>query len=351
MPARPRRRWPRLALAAATTAVTLAAAEFGARWFVEGSCREAVESIVGWRGVEGRAAGSRQGMVADDELGFRLSPDWPGVNALGIRHGELAMPKPAGTWRALLVGDSVGFPLDGFFADVRAALTQRSRRPLEFVNACVHGYTTWQERRFLERDLAPLQSDLVVLQYCVNDNWRFLHRLTSSGRRLLTAEARNHLFPDGDGAWPWLTRSSYLVYLVRRALLGRAAATQRAWQGTSRTAWDDASWPEQEANVRAMADCVRAGGGAFVVVAVPHEDQLDAAALAKDAAFVIKPQRALAAICTRCDVPFLDLHGPLLAQREAGLFTDGTHLSPAGHRLAGRELARFLIERGFAPPE
>jgi hypothetical protein len=343
-PPRPRRSLRRrLLLLASSLLVALLLGEFAARWIVEGSFLEAVDSVLGLRTAE--VPGRDNGVVHDDELGFRLSPHLPGVNSRGVRHPEFTQPKPPGRCRVLLLGDSVGWPLDGFFRDVEAEVRRRSPRDFEFVNACVHGYTTYQERRFFERELQDLQWDVVVLQYCINDNHRFLHRLTTGGRRLLTPEARNLLFPEGDGAWPWLARSSYLLYLVRRAWLGSATAGERVWEGTGRTAWQDESWAELAGHVAAIAAQVRERGGELVVVAVPHEDQLRPEELGVTPEFAGVPQRQLAAVCEREQVPCLDLHPVLLAHRDEGMFTDQLHLSPVGHRLAGRALADFLLAR------
>lgn len=347
-PAR-RRKLARLMLVLGSLLATLLVGEFAARWWIDGSFLEAVDSVFGLRtAAEPRTDG---GLVEDAELGFKLSPTLAGVNSLGIRHAELDVPKPAGRFRALLIGDSVGFPLDGFFRHVERHASSRSARDLEFVNACVHGYTTYQERAFLERDLLDLAPDLVILQYCVNDNYRFLHRLTSKGRRLLTLEASNYLFPAGDGFWPTLTRASYLVYALRKVLLSRQAAGELAWEGTERSAWVDTTWPAQEEHLRSMAQSVRAAGGRFMVLAVPHEDQLDPLHLAGDREFVLKPQRQLAAICARLGVPFLDVHGALATHRAENLFLDRLHLSPRGHELVGTLVGTFLVEHSLVPTD
>lgn len=348
-PASRRRKLARLVLVLGSLVATLLVGEFAARWWIDGSFLEAVDSLFGLRtAAEPRHDG---GLIGDAELGFRLSPSFPGVNSLGIRHAELDVPKPAGRFRALLIGDSVGFPLDGFFRHVERHSSSRSKRDLEFVNACVHGYTTYQARVFLERDLLDLAPDLVILQYCVNDNHRFLHRLTSKGRRLLTLEASNYLFPAGDGFWPNLTRASYLVYALRKGLLSRQTAGELAWEGIERSAWVDATWPAQEEHVRSMAASVRAAGGRFMVLAVPHEDQLDPLHLARDREFVLKPQRQLAAICTRLGVPFLDVHDGLAAHRSEALFTDRLHLAPRGHELVGTLVSTFLAEQALVPTD
>ncbi|MEZ5967162.1 MAG: GDSL-type esterase/lipase family protein [Planctomycetota bacterium] len=301
----------------------------------------ALESI--WAPNARVEAQDDRGLVLDEDLGFKLSHRTPGVNALGVRHRDLPSPKPDGELRVLLIGDSVGFPLDGFFADVAAAHGASGSR--EFINACVHGYTTYQERVFLQRDLMVLEPDLVILQYCVNDNYRFLHRLTSKGRRLMTLEAKNYLFPSADGPWPWIARHSYLVYVVRKLLLDRATGRQLAWEGMGRAAWDDASWPRQRGEIETLAAPLKEAGIDLMVLAVPHEDQLGRAAPEADEELVLRPQRHLKRICADLGLPFLDVQPILRAHVDEALYEDKLHLTPAGHRLVGAALVAFLADR------
>ena len=72
----------------------------------------------------------------------------------------------------------------------------------EVLNGAVPGYTTHQERLWFERELAGLDSDFVVLQYCLNDNFEFLHRFDSESGILATEEARRVFLPEeGEYAW------------------------------------------------------------------------------------------------------------------------------------------------------
>lgn len=321
--------------------------EFLARWQVEGSFLEAVDSVFGLRTAE--VPGDRAGAVPDDELGFKLGPAVEGLDSRGVRHAEFTVPKPEGLVRVLLLGDSVGFPIDGFFSEVERRIRNQDSRTFDFVNACVHGYTTWQERRFFERDLIDLESDLVLLQYCVNDNYRMLHRLTSGGRRLLTPEAKEHLFPVGATIGAWLSRHSYLVYCVRKLVYGMATESQRIWDHVGRSAWDPASWSDAEENLRAVRDAVVARGGRFAVVAVPHEDQLDPEGDPRGLAFLETPQRELRTRCAKLSIPMFDLLPMLRSRAGEGLYVDRLHLSDLGHRIVGEAVGEWLLVQGLLP--
>lgn len=346
-PKRSRRR--RLLFAAVTAffAFVFAAAvgEFGARWYIEGSFLEAFDSVLGLRTAAD--PGDQPDLIPDEALGFKLNPGLDGVNSLGLRYPEDIVNKSKGTFRIVVVGDSVSFPLDGYVRFVDERVPER----VEVINAAVHGYTTYQERMFLERDLVRLSPDLVLVQYCLNDNFRFLHYLTSKGTRLMTLEAKAALFPEGSGFVAWLSRTSYLVYGIRRAWYAETfEANSVPWENPLlKRAWDEASWVEQRHHFAAMKKSAAGVGARFVILAVPHEAQFDAELHGSDEERLLYPQTALAAICKREDVPFLDLFAPLFARRSESLFSDQLHLTPIGHRIVGEEVVRFLRERNLVP--
>lgn len=326
-------------------AFVLAAAigEFCARWYIEGSFLEAVDSVLGLRTAAD--PGDEPNLVPDAELGFKLNPRLSGVNSLGLRYPEEIVRKPSGAFRMVVVGDSISYPMDGYVA----YLDEYLPAGVEVINGSVHGYTTYQERRFLERDLLKLSPDLVLVQYCLNDNFRFLHYLTSTGKRLMTLEAKTTLLPEGSEFINWLSRKSYLVYGIRRTWYARTLKEKSIpWENPFlKQAWDEQSWTEQKEHFGAMARAAKKAGARFAVIAVPHEAQFDAGLYREKKDRLLYPQRQLATICAEQGVPFLDLHGPLFARRTESIFYDELHLTAVGHEIVGEEVARFLREKGL----
>jgi lysophospholipase L1-like esterase len=352
---RPRRFW-RMVLAANALAllVLLVLGEVAVRMWREGGV---------WAGLRsfGNASplsrgGADDAFVPDDARGYALAPGRNGVNALHVRHGELASPKPAGAFRLLVIGDSVAWPADGFVALLAASLPGRLPS-VEVINAAVPGYTSYQQRRHLELLAPRVEPDLVVVQYCCNDNHRFLHQLGGDGGWLLTEEARRALVPEGGGPIDALCRWSYLALEIRRSLFGLGkrgsggADGAFAWQHDAAfaAAWRDDSWPLVDEQYAAIAATCRACGTALAVVAVPYEPQLADAARARDAEYARKPQAWLRALCERLAVPLLDVHDDFLAARDRGLYSDGIHLTAAGHALLAARLEAFLLAARLLP--
>ena len=351
--ARPRgpRFFAKVALAnAIALSVVLGACELGLRIWREGGVWAGLCSLVDDRPVP-RDLGTGDWLQPDDSRGYVLRAGVHGVDDLHVRRDAAARPPSPGDWRLLLLGDSISWPADGF-----AALLQRegdaAPRRVDVVNAAVPGYTIWQESRHLDAILAPIAPAAVLLQYCCNDNHRFLHQLSDDGRLLITSEARRAQWPEGDG-WPTrVARWSYLCLEVRRALTVHAGArSDEPWldDPAFAAAWRDDSWALVDAELGHMHELLRQRGVPFAVVAVPYGPQLADAVQALPADRVRKPQLRLAAACARHGIPLLDLWPAFRAHAGEALFVDGIHLTAAGHRLAAQELGPFLRSAGLWP--
>jgi lysophospholipase L1-like esterase len=328
-----------------------AVGEFAVRWHLEGGAGAALSSFFA-RNESAGYHGTNSWLVTDVLLGYKLNPARPGINSLGIRHDEIGKDKPHDLFRVVVLGDSVAWDPTGFVTLLRERFAEVRKGRVEVINAAIPGYTTYQERMLLERDLLAIKPDLVILEYCLNDNHRFLHRLNKSGKRLLTAEAERVLVPEGNGSLAMLLRSSYLLLEIRLHLLAFNFFSKGTFPWDARAdfsaAWQDRTWPEIEEHLRAMRDHLTRIDARFAVVAVPFEPQLQQALLDRDKAYTLKPQRKLTEICRRSDLPLLDLYPAFYANRNLVLYRDGIHFSRLGHELAAQQLLRFLEEEQLA---
>ena len=303
--------------------------------------------------------GTKGFFLHDPDLGYRLNPEREGFNSLSFRGPEVSPEKVPGRTRLLVIGDSVAWDERGFVARLARVLEERNPGLVEVLNAAIPGYTTHQERVFLERLVGPVRPDVVVLEYCLNDNHQFLHRLTEDGGWLLTGEARAALLPEGNGLLARIARWSYLAFEIKKRLLARARdqGQLHPWESEPDfgPAWKPETWPAEREEILAIQRISREAGARLLVLAVPYEPQLDPGLLERERGYVLEPQTRLAAICAEEGIPFLDLEPAFEAHlREPGaapLFVDKVHLTPEGHALTERLFFARLVEEQLLPPE
>jgi len=99
------------------------------------------------------------------------------INRQGLRaERDYHIPKPAGVYRVLCLGDSItfgwGLPLSETWPELlETALSARLMgRRVEVINAGYPGYTTRQGLIWLDRELVRLEPDAVVVEFGFNDS-------------------------------------------------------------------------------------------------------------------------------------------------------------------------------------
>lgn len=104
---------------------------------------------------------------------FSLNPEHPEISAQGFRNREVAVPKPSGLKRVLVLGDSLAYglfvPRAKTFPKLLETYFQQKDLPVEVLNTGVSGYTTYNEVRFFESEGVRYEPDLVILAFCFND--------------------------------------------------------------------------------------------------------------------------------------------------------------------------------------
>jgi lysophospholipase L1-like esterase len=114
-------------------------------------------------------------------LGYEPRPGSLGVNDYGIHDHDYDLDKPEGTIRILVIGDSIGYGFcnDGealhldslFMKQLEQSLQKTFPAPVEVINLCVSGYDTVQEVEFLAEKGLALDPDMVLVAYCLNDDF------------------------------------------------------------------------------------------------------------------------------------------------------------------------------------
>lgn len=298
--------------------------------------------------------------VYDEDLGYRPRPGFEGWNELGLRDDPIETPKRR--FRVLLLGDSVPFygesAADTFPGQLERALAENPELgPSEVLNAGVRGYTNYQETVFLEKYGVLAEPDLVGVSFILNDLHKILHQFKTVNGEIVgqtysfSSEAKQGV---QSPLYRLLAKSHFLVWL--RGKLSVFDDLIELYAGDSfsfelrpdfGSAWQEAPWQDVEAQLARMrAVGVERGFRVFVVV-FPFADQLRADYLARDAERVRFPQRKLAEIAARLELPVLDLFDELDAAQDFD--ADRIHLTATGRARTGKRIARFLAEQQLVP--
>jgi lysophospholipase L1-like esterase len=188
----------------------------------------------------------------DPEIRYVMAPSQQGwiddgflrINSFGFRGRELTIPKPAGTFRVAVIGDSVtlGWGVaddETFSAQLEALLQHRfPDQGIEIVNLGVGGYDTRQEVTLLRRYVARLEPDLALVGFYSNDVPDSLDDnggVPPSGTRIAASNPQSgqvlHMNPTPSSGWNQFVRRSRIAYTLG-SFVNRVA--KRGEWGTSR---------------------------------------------------------------------------------------------------------------------
>jgi lysophospholipase L1-like esterase len=323
-----------------------------------------------------------QNMVfeADPDTGFRLEPGGvatfangarAAANSQGLRNREVG-PKPRGSFRILALGDSLtvgaGVEQDEAYPQVlERILARRVSRPIEVVNAGVGGWDPFQYAQYFAREGLSFEPDLVLVGFSIagNDTYGTLLSVPQlptvvHGRRVsreaaqratidleVLLEVHSHLaralrrphFPpfhprrscDDFGAGFLAIQRSHLANHLRRSAELEARARPNV---------------EQIRRIQRLASLRHVP---VVVALLPEETQTSPALRARllvgedpSRYDFSMPQTMLSDLFGETKITVIDLL-PAFLEDQRCLFTDDTHLTPAGNVLAAQTIAPALL--------
>jgi hypothetical protein len=327
-------------LAAASVAalpLALVAAEWAARLVAPGYLAASqglhvYSDVYGWAGRRGAAA-----TIA----GRRVS-----LNDRGYRGRSLALPRPRGVTRVVVLGDSIAFGLHVSDDETFSSLLDRRDNGIEVANLAVQGYGPGQELLVLELEGLRLEPDVVVLAFCLANDFAdamLAHSLydgrTPKPRFVLVGE---RLVVDETTLLRSPARRALQHIRDRSHLYNRLVASQPR-EGTApglhwRERYADALRDADQALrlnlalVRRMNQLCQTRGTRFVVVLFP------------DRFSYRRPPKLAARFVAALEsdgIPLVELSSRFRSQglRLGDVALDGTgHLSARGHALVSAEL-------------
>lgn len=306
-------------------------------------------------------------------------------NELGQRSARLALEKPAGTRRIVVLGDSFMW---GYGVENHEMLSERLARLLpdtEVVNLAANGYGTVQELVRFEHEGLAYRPDLTLLAFTWNDlgdnfdekkGGRPIVERQPDGRfELVNRPVRR---PWKQPHWQWLRHHSrlfsfldYARQLVRYELRAwRKRRSEREPPRDARPADErdrrpldfslreiygapspeiELAWQAAEHLIGRLDALARRDGGRLLVLANADRETLRRDAFERRFADVPgldrdRPMRRLAEICARLGIDLLDLQPAFRSEAspEALFFPTNHHWSPRGHEVAARAVAQHL---------
>jgi lysophospholipase L1-like esterase len=319
----------------------------------------------------------QMGYLTDPDIRYVNVPNQRGwiddgfvtIDSLGFRGREVDLPKPPGRLRIVIIGDSVTLgwgvnDADTFPAQAEAILRERfPGRDLEVINLGVGGYDTRQEVTLLERNVARLDPDVVLVGFYSND---VPDTMDDKGPApapapgtVVTAPVKVMHINAADTSWlARLARKSRLAFLAGRTLnrfasrgewgMARYEMEMQLLAGTDSPALERA-WTVVDGQFdrfRQLADQYHFSAG---IVVLPCRDQVVGQYPSA------KYQTRIQAIADRLGFFVVDPLPALVAARSGrqALFIpyDRNHPSAVGHRVIAGVIADDLVRRGtFASP-
>lgn len=324
------------------------------------------------------------GLTTPDPPGrYRLTPGYEGVftnrveyaarvviNQRGLRGPELGPREDE--LRVLAIGDSftfgTGVEQHEVFIERAPAELRSAGYPALALNAGTPGFGPPDASSWLERHGRDLDPDVVVLGVFLGNDLQDALRAQGTFRPAVGGGTQTW----AGGLHAWLNEHSHAFTLLQRTVPLPWQRLVRAWFGhalppedrhlerelealqRNPPSWTEAALAELDGALARLANRATP----TVAVLIPSDLQLDGALRAATAAHLgfepeldaDRPRRLFGELLTRHSLPFLDLTEPLQRRYDAGdhlYYRYDRHWTALAHAIAGRELARFLRERGL----
>lgn len=281
------------------------------------------------------------------------------INSYGFRGPSLPLKKEKNEFRIMVVGDSITFGTDFLLKNTYTGQMEIRlkkafpKQTVHVINASMEGQGIENEIKVLEEDGIPLNPDIVILQFYLNDSLgldMFGSVLANPGmlrRHSMLAEAlyrrymlrlwiENKIKEEPEYAWLFAPRPDDIL-TNRQSFLDYANKAQSDWGA----AWQDNSWGVVDRQLQKLADLASRNHFKVVIMCTPVIFQVYSTFLENS------PQKKLKALAAKYGFYFYDLlpaFRKIDRNKDRYLFMDQCHYSPNGHYEVGRLMANYITD-------
>ncbi len=267
------------------------------------------------------------------------------INSRSMREREISPEKFPSTYRLIFLGDSItygeGIPQEDLFTvHLEEILNKDVGKEVRYEvwNAGVKGYNVEHEYMFFKKRCLDLRPDLVLVGYCVNDQ--------CPNESMKQKRQSFSLKYNVTGPWKHIKESA--TYVAGLRLLRTTAMaikdlppwyydfiTQNELTPELRKNWETSAL-----SLTRFSDLCMDNGIRFGIVAFPIEPQFREG-YDPDRP---QPQTRLKQLSSKLGILYIDLFDSFQKHRNQKIFSDEIHLTPYGHELTAREVAREIIQ-------
>jgi lysophospholipase L1-like esterase len=305
-------------------------------------------------------------------LRYELAPGSPDgrskINSHGMRDREYALKKPPGTYRIVVIGDSIAYGLSveerwSFSTQLEGLLENYFRDEgepvVEVLNLGVTGYSFTQVLETLRSRALDFDPDLVIYAYSLNDPQEYSLEMDNLLAQLTEAE-EHYLVLDGPESFAQRSR----LYRLARYLIGKNSAARRAqpvWhqddpqflalrEGRVAEYLDELNtapdtWQPIAAGLRELEALSLAHGVPVHTIIFPLLSKLDPYPI-PDVHVHLRQAFAENSIPT---LDLLDIYTCYAKTHRQRIAADALHPNEVGHSLASIALLRHLLSTGSLP--
>jgi hypothetical protein len=323
--------------------------------------------------------------LTDSPTLYGLNPEHPEISSQGLRDDEVTIPKPQGTFRILVLGDSVAYGMavsrNKTFPNRLESLLREKLGTVDVINFGVPGYTPYNELQYYLTKGREFGADIVIVAFCMNDvvdprlHWGYTkERIVNIPEEAIPNldYDRNQILPrlqklrtqeiqpdDLDGRKPSLLKHSKLYSAVEWRLKRlfqketQPIANLKSDVPTFITGEDTISievllnktspeWRWLASTYNRLHNAVQSDHATLIIAIFPLAYQLD-----QDYPFL--PQKQIMEYCRQNSILCIDLLPSFRQHPKEDIFLldkekyyDIWHLTEYGHELSAEEILRFL---------